>query len=76
MAYEGLELKAGMPVYDRAAGLVGYVESWHGDLVTVYRPSGMEWITRRFSLRPITAYEARQLEALSRHAKMANRVRS
>jgi hypothetical protein len=76
MAYEGIELKEGMPVFDCASGMVGRVESWSGPLVTLYRPSGLEWTSRHLSLREVTAYEVRQLDALGRHANMANRVRT
>lgn len=74
--YGGLELKEGLPVYDRAAGLVGRVESWRGNLVTLYRPSGMTWDTRHISLRPVTEYESRQLTALRDFARRANRVQA
>ncbi|WP_326666595.1 hypothetical protein [Streptomyces sp. NBC_00385] len=59
------EIRIGMVVFDRAHDMVGVVDAFVGQIVTLSRPTGVSWQSRWASVRPGTAYEHRQLRAIT-----------
>ncbi|MFD8870760.1 MULTISPECIES: hypothetical protein [unclassified Streptomyces] len=59
-------LAVGMVVYDRRYEMPGTITDFHGPMVCLTRPTGLEWRSHCVSVRPATAYERRQLRAIAR----------
>jgi hypothetical protein len=63
-------LAVGMVVYDRQYDMPATITDFDGPMVCLTRPTGLEWRSRYVSVRPATAYERRQLQAIARlHAQ-------
>lgn len=58
-------IRIGMVVFDRAHDMVGVVDAFGGQMVTLSRPTGVTWQSRSAAVRPGTAYERRQLRAIT-----------
>ncbi|MEU9793297.1 hypothetical protein AB0E27_22160 [Streptomyces sparsogenes] len=59
-------LAVGMVVYDRRYEMPGTIADFDGPMVCLTRPTGLEWRSHCVSVRPATAYERRQLQAIAR----------
>ncbi|NUS83544.1 MAG: hypothetical protein HOY75_12545 [Streptomyces sp.] len=63
-------LAVGMVVYDRRYEMPGTIADFDGPMVCLIRPTGLAWRSHCASVRPATAYERRQLQAIARlHAQ-------
>ncbi|WP_260255757.1 hypothetical protein [Streptomyces sp. 840.1] len=58
-------IRIGIVVFDRAHDMVGVVDQLGGSIVMLSRPTGLTWQSRSASVRPGTAYECRQLQAIA-----------
>ncbi|MFD9862791.1 hypothetical protein [Streptomyces alboflavus] len=59
----------GEAVYDRGTGLPWKIKCLNGQRVTLVRPSGLEVVANRLSVRPATPWQKRQLKALANFHK-------
>ncbi|MDX3853573.1 hypothetical protein [Streptomyces sp. AK02-01A] len=55
-----------MVVYDRVDGMVARLDSFVGEYVSLSRPTGLKWQSRRRSVRQATEYEQRQFRAIGK----------
>lgn len=61
----------GTAMFDNTRHMVGVIQDQHGSMLTLIRPSGLNWRTHADSVRPVNSRERTQLAALARHHQQA-----
>ncbi len=63
--------RPGTAVFDNTSHMVGVIQGQRGSMLTLIRPSGLNWRTHADAVRPVNDRERIQLAALARHHQQA-----